>query len=391
MKARIGMRYTYSGTVKAATSAAALIKARELGANQPHPFKTGSEEVIDTVSTLLVDGQRFAQVTFSYEYEGPLTQFIFAEITSDRNTSLFGDWRTVISGSITAPSTAAARGLMTSLLSSYSAATAVESSEQESELAQSISATITRAAMNLKFSRSYPMVHTRTAAKFTDDTSLDYGAMIQIRTITGTLWTNSRSNSETALNALLGTRYAGASIQKLKKSHAIESWAPDGTFTSLTNERWVQLDFSAEATMKITGEPGFDIIEAKFTISRTGSINRTVLHEIPMGRPIAQVGIGYNVATLQISATCKARTEAAARQYVQGLRNLVNNIGTAGTTRHEASPPQETVSPDFAPFPVTGASPTVFVFTGSYSYSFSGALSQNDGIWPTTYLPEFKI
>lgn len=391
MNARGGMRYSYSGSVKAGNYVTALTKARQLGGSASHPFKTGSEEVIDTASAPGSETSNFVQVTFSYEYEGPASGFLFAEINSDRNSSLFSDWRTVVSGNITAPTSNDARSFLESLLASYSGTIALESSERETELAMQISATVTRAAMRLDFSRSYPVTRTRAAAKFTDDSNVDYGSMTQTRTISGTLWTNTRPNSETALASLISAFLGDLPIQKLRKGHSVECWGDTGSFVSLPSERWVQLDFSAESTVKITGTPGFDIIEAKFTATRTGSINRTVLHEIPMGRPIAQVGIGYNIATLQISASCKARTEAAARTWVQGLRSLVSSIGTAGVTRHETSPPQESVSPDYAPFPTAGATPTVFTFTGNYSYGFSGTVGANDGIWPVNYLPSFSI
>lgn len=380
-------RYSYTGSVKASTAEIALAKARVLGASQPHPFRVSSEETIDTNSAPGSDVSQFVMVTYSYEYEGPAVGFLFAEISSDRNTSLFGDWRIAVSGNITAPDTAQARSFLASLLSSYSSQRAIEISERESEQSLSlIGSTNVRMAMRLEFSRSYPVMHTFVAAKYSDDSSVDYASMTQTRTISGSLWTNTRENSEVALSSLITSVFGEVPVQRLRKGHAIESWAPEGTFTTLPTQRWIQLDFSAECITKITGSVGFDIIEAKCSITRNGSISKTVIHEIPMDYPIAQTGVTYTIATVQISATCKARTQDAARAWCQNLRALLTNIGSEGVTRHETSPPQESISPDYAPFLASGGSPTVFVFSATYSYGFSGNISQNSSIWPSGYV-----
>lgn len=384
MEVRGGMRYSYTGTVRASTAEIALTKARALGGAAAHPFRVSAEEVVDTSNVTGGDASQFVAVAFSYEYEGPAAGFLFAEIGSDRNQSLFSERRTTVSGYVTAPDSAQARAFLATLMTGYAARQAVEETERESELALKLgAATTTRQAVRLDFSRSYPDTHTRAAAKYVEEVAVDDASMTTTTSVSGTVWTNTRANAETALNAVLASIFGGTAgspnrPSTLRKSHPQESWGPEANFTGLPATRWIQLDFSASKTTKTAGEPGFDIIEARFTATRTGAINRAKIHSIPGGRPVAQTGVSYSAGTFTISATCKSRTQDAGLAWCQALRDKAP--GGSGGQRHEISDPQESVSPEFEPF--SGTSVTLYVTTASYSFGYSGSVAAMDGVWP---------
>lgn len=243
-----------------------------------------------------------------------------------------------------------------------------------------------RTFTRLEFTLSWRITHPRAAIQYKDETAVDYSTMLQTRTVSGTVRTNTAANAQTVLASLMTAIFGAAGPHKLSTGSSLEACGALGTYTSTGVAAWVQLDFSAEKVSKVEGTPAHDIVEATMSMQRVGSIDKPILHQIPFARPIAQVQTGNTIGTISISASCKARVMASARTWVQAKRALVNGIGTAGTTRHESAPPQETIGVEYAPF--GGSDVLLHVFEGRYEWSFTNVAAM-DSIWPGTLNPSF--
>jgi hypothetical protein len=373
---RTGMRWTYSGTVKAVDAATALAKARSLGANAGVGMKVRDDETVETATEALnieEPAEKFIQVTFTYEYEGPSDGFVTLELTSAVSTPRYGEWGTSLSGFVVASSKAVAEARLATALegqgtalersSRWTTTTLTPSGGSASELFQKLEFTFTRRD-----------VRTYASAKYTDVVNTDYGTMMQTRSIQGTLWTNTEANSITALQNLYNTIFGEETPPTKTISTTPRELSAGGTnVISVGNEpSWWQVDFSAERTYSVEGEEGPDIIEASYTLSRMASINNSIVIPVPFARPVAQTETGWLPGKINIEAKCKARIRETAIEWVQTKRAIVNSIGILGTSRFETRQPTETQTPQFPPFPLDDSEPVLWEITGSYQWEFTG-------------------
>ncbi len=382
---RSGMRRSYSGSVTAASEGAALAIARGLAAAESL-VRTKSDETIESTSNIWIvaEGAQpapdFVKLDFSYEYEGPSDGFIGGEIMTDRALPLFGEHRRSISGNLVAATREIAEGRMEALLAGEG--TALEKGIKWSEIYLDESGTddpVKRTFQKLDFTATARATRTQAAAKFTDTTSSDLTTMQQRREVAGSIFTDTEVHAETVLEELITALFGDTPPTTIVKTHQRERWGnATQTATTASNSAWAaQLDFQLSLSSKLTGEIGYDIIEASFTLERVGSLNNTVVTAIPYDRPVAQTGTGYLPGRVSISATCKARVQATAMSWVQGKRSLVSGIGTAGVTRHETEQPRESSTPEHAPF--SGSDVTTWSASASYGWTFTGTVL--DGLW----------
>jgi hypothetical protein len=386
---RGGMKWSYSGTVRAESEAAALVAARAIASAAAHPVMTKSQETLERVTDIEAPTTLHpVKLDYSYEFEGPSDGFISGEFTTDRATPLAGEWRRSISGFLIATTQAVAEARLTILLAGESPQLEVTRRWSEIYLeASGTDATPKRVFMRLDFTCGVREMPTRASVEFTDSTQTSIAALRQTRTLAGTVWSNSEANA----NAALGTFYTlllGSAIpQESVRTHAKLQYAAPGTVNSLATgggggTQWIKLDFSATMTTVLTGVTGYDLLEASMSMSRDGSLNATIITPIPFGRPVAQPGTGYIPGRIQITASAKAINLGTARAWVQGKRALVDAIGSNGVTRHETDQPRESATPEYAPFNGTVAGG--WGFSGNYGWTFTGNVL--DGVW-TSGLP----
>ncbi len=214
--------------------------------------------------------------------------------------------------------------------------------------------TAARVAMKLDFTCGVRDARTFASVEYTDMTENDLSSMRQTREVAGALWSNTQANAEAALGVLSAALFGTNGPQRMRKSHSKLQWAGAAivaTFTGTgSGSQWVKLEFSMGATTVLTGVTGYDLIEAGFSMERSGSINGAVITPIPFGRPVVQTGTGFIPGRITVQAQAKAINQATAKAWVQDKRGLVTNIGIGGTTRHETDQPKETCAPEYAPF-----------------------------------------
>lgn len=388
---RTGMRWSYSGSVLAVDEATALTTARAVATSAGHPILTRSEETIEKASEIeSAATMLFVKLDFTYEFEGPGDGFISGEITTEALLPLAGEWRRTISGFLIAATRNAAEARLAAFLLGESGM--LETSRRWSEIYLDTSGsdeTPKRVAMRLDFSCSLRDARTFAAVEYTDSTENDLSTMRQTREASGTLWSDTEANAEAALTVLATVLFGIVGAQRVRKSHAKVQWAKPGAVDTIATtdgggSQWVKLEFSLGSTTRLAGVTGYDLLEASFTMERSGSINASVITPIPFGRPVAQSGTGYIPGRIAITANAKAINLVTAKAWVQAKRALATAIGTAGTTQHETEQPRETCGPEYAPF--DGSSPALWCFSGSYGWTYTGTVL--DGIWGSSGLPE---
>lgn len=386
---RGGCRWNYSGSVLTSSEADALATARAIAAGASHPIQTRGEETLERVSE--IDGgadMQFVKLDFSYEFEGPSDGFISGEITTETNRPISGEWRRSIIGYLIADSTATAETRLALLLAS--AGTQLEVTRRTTEVyldASGSDTTPKRVATRLDFTCAVRDARNFAAVEFNDTTENDFSTMRQNREVSGTLWSDTEAHAEVALSTLATVLFGAGGAQRTRRSHSKLQWSAPGALTTTASSgggsQWVKLEFSLGCTTRITGTTGYDLLEASFSMERTGSLSGVVITPIPFGRPVAQVNTGYLPGRITLTASAKAVTQATAKQWVQERRGYVTNIGSAGVTRHETDPPRETCAPEYAPF--DGSTPTLWSFAGAYGWTFTGNVL--DGIWGSSGLP----
>lgn|GEM_PF-4183500 len=238
----------------------------------------------------------------------------------------------------------------------------------------------TQSFASLGFSYGWFVAHTERSVQYRDTLSVNEADMTEERTISGTARGSDAAAAQAAIDALLTELgLDGSNPVRYTRGDPYEVCGTDPAH--ITN--WIAREFSYTFVGKAS-TPGNDIIAASVSMRRTGAINRPIIHPIPYSRPIVQTDTGWTIATITISASCKARTAAAARGFVQDQRTLVSGIGSPGNNRHEIAAPDEGFTDDFAPFEGGGETDTFATrtFTGRYSFAFSGLVANMDGTWP---------
>lgn len=375
---RSGMKWSYTGSARAASAAAALATARAIAAAASHPVMTRSEETIEQATDLFAPAGalHFVKLDFSYEFEGPSDGFIGGEISTDTATPLAGEWRRTTSGFLIGVSKAAVETRLALLLTDET--NPLETTRRWSEVYHDPtgSGTVQRVAMKLDFTCGLRTVRTRATIEFTDTTQNSLAAMTQNRTVSGTLWTSGGGNADTALTAFLVAIFGAGGAPEVTRTHSQIQFAAPGTTGSVAGTtQWIKLDFSAAKTSKLTGVTGYDLLEASFTMERTGCINNTIVTPIPYGRAVAQTGTGYTPGRMSINASAKAITLSTARSWVQGKRTLASGI----TGAHETEQPREVCAPEYPPFLGGDGDIKLWSFSGTYGWTYTGTAL--DGVW----------
>ena len=376
---RGGMRWNHSGSVRAESEAAALAVARGIASAAGHPILVRSQENFERVSDIDAPASVHAiKLDYSYEFEGPSDGFIGGEISTDQSRPLAGEWRRTISGFLVAVTREAAEQRLALLLAGEGAQ--LEVTRKWTEVyhdATGADATPQRMVARLEFSCGVRDLPSRATVEFADSSQMSLASMRKTRTLSGTVWSNSEANAEAALATLYTLIFGTATPQEHSRSHSKIQYAAPGTANSLLTTgggaaHWIKLDFSGSMVTALTGVTGYDLLEASMSMSRDGSLDATIITPIPFGRPVAQPGTGWIPGRIQIQASAKAVTLAAARGWVQGKRALVS--GMAGA--YETDQPRESASPEYLPF---DGPATCWSFSGSYGWTFTGVAL--DGIW----------
>jgi len=385
--AKGGYRVSYSGYVSAATETLALTKARELGWNK-HPLWSRANETSTTQSTLVTNngaltcGTQFTRTEFQYDYD-MVPDWIVADLTISYNRATYGDRTGTISGSINAPDKNTANLFFEScLIALMPEAASMSPAQRRSRIINDTTTESYRSALNtqqqIPVSHQFMRMDINTTLrlynrgntahiKYSKTDSLSYANMLSTTDISGTIWADTPELAEATLADLIAELQLKPT--ELKKTIQLERVAKEGA-------NFVQLDFSTNSQQSMAGVTGYDILEAQFTMARTGQINHAILTEIPFHQPFSQTNTGWTIGRLSISGSCKAVLKASARAWGQDkLRYILQ------ANAHETQAPEESMTPNYEPLSDTKIATWVFQF--SYSRSFASGL---EGMWNNSLL-----
>lgn len=308
---------TWSGTVRASGSAAALAKVEELveGATGWLMSKT------QTLSTRGInDAEQFYEVQFSYEYLSR-AGMIFAEISSDAQDESFGENATTISGYVVADSESTAVALARGL---KPAGTLLRSS-RENKMNYKMGSGLTGGTQFIKVDFSYVFRAERTegSLRYSVAKVKDYKAGLLTTTVSGTAWAASEAACNTLIDALK-TQYGETG----KLAH--DERRPEFEQRTTLNG-FLQVPFTLQFEGALTALD--QVLEAEFSLETVGSIDKSVVTPIPFGVPVAQVNCGLTVGTRTVTGFASGTNENAVRSWGQGKRSMVQGSG-----RYEVAP-----------------------------------------------------
>lgn len=310
---------TYEGKVSGKTAGDALTYARTIGRDKM-PFMVTSAE---TISTKTTEGQteQFVEVVFSYEYMEKSGTWLYAELTRAVSGDPFSDRREVVSGYAAASTTVAAENLGRSFKLSGRLARDVSESTAE-RVAVKVS-TQTRQATRFDFSYTYYVSPVSVSISYGREEAIDYTNLERTVTYTGTAFGPSEEACNAAIDAItvaglaVGKRTSRSRVAAIEKQNGVTQSGTAGSGAQLTG-----ISFTERFLGVLSGEPGLDIIEAEYSLDVVYSINRAVITPIPFGVPHVQTSCGVTVGSKTASGSVTAITEASARAWGRGKRNL---------------------------------------------------------------------
>ncbi len=354
-----GRRVTYSGTAHA-SDLVTLLATVEEAAGGKHPVEVRSEISID-YETDDEGTEKLAQASFSREYLTAGTR-LRGSVTRGREQGAFGDWTTTLRGTLSTDTAANARAIARSLIP----AGVILRTDSEVDTSGLYGAAVdgtdkVEQWATMEFTYGWGADHAHTAIQYTDTSAPDYSRMVEERTISGTCWAVNKTAAQTQVAALLaGLALANPTKSSLTHSHERTGDSPGAT------DRWLSYQFSYSYDRAISGLVGHDIIEASWSIERTGMVDHEPMTEVPNSTPVKQVPFGYNIGTLVATGTAKARVQSTAIAWGQGKRAAVASQG--GTSGAE-DPPRERIGASNIPFSGTTVATYQFDFTYSYRYA----------------------
>lgn len=299
---------SYSGKVTAATSAAALAKARELGDGK-YDIRVSSTETITTKS-VGDSAEIFIECSFSYEYQRKGTK-VYAEVSSELSKETFGNSTETISGFVVSSSKATSE----THAATYKLAGRLLRTErmQSQDLHQTVTPTVTDQHIRVDFTFSYYLAHSEGSVSYSKEDAKDYQARTLTVTFSGTAWSTSAAACDTLIDALLTGETANTVQRDVRTTN-------NETAQSLTG--FISRTFNITFSRTLTAVAGEDIINAEYTRSVTYSISMAVFTMIPYGVPYVESDVYQSAATLNISGSVTALTQASALAWAKSKRVL---------------------------------------------------------------------
>lgn len=359
---------TYSGTVKADTEERAKAKAEELGGGKAGRLVAREIEAQyrSPCSGAASQDPEMTEVRFRFEY-ADAGEAVRAEVSCERQQPMAGAYSLRVSGRVQARDSVQAEAFARSLIEPGRCLIDFSSTEEK--------AWAENVGSHRGFSFSFTQWQPRSNAgiRASDETQVDYSTLSARRIISGQVWAGSKEEAQAAIASLVDGIERTAGTRLAAKSFGEEFI---GTHTAAGGLERCPAEYSFSRTYDVPLEdsPGFDIISAEWSLSRTGSVNASAIKLIPFNRPRGQRNVGHTPGRLEASGQCTARTMAAAREWGQSKRAYA---ATAGTEVGHPDPPSE--RGQWVMRERSGDEIQHYLFSFSYAFAYTG--SALDGLW----------
>jgi hypothetical protein len=294
---------TYSGTVTASSSSAALGKARELGLGGTNGggFLLSSTETYSTEETAGGVTERFIGVQFSYEYVSK-GNWVFVEVAREPTKETFGAWTVTVSGYAVASTEGGAQGLARSY---KSAETGQIRTNKESSRQWQFSEG--QMFVRVDFHYTFVVANGDSAISYRKGVSKDYISRIQRTTYSGMAYGPSESAADSLISAVVGTE--GWHERDEREAHFEQGTTTIFVGKSFTVTRGDKLDASGDS-----------ILEAEYTEEDISSVDHAVITPIPFGKPHVQTGCGWTVGSKIVNGSVTALDANTAKSWGKALK-----------------------------------------------------------------------
>lgn len=325
---------TYSGRVVAATSGAALTRARDFSA--VYPWKVSASETVNSSSEgRPATTEIFSSVEFSYVYRRRGTE-VRAMVNDETSRQHFGDSTRTVSGTCIAATEAAALALART----FKPAGVLVVAENEGKATDYHTDGATGVFKQVAFSYVTHLAPADFTLEYTKDVDRDYATGIVTTSFQGTAWAATEAECDRAINTLL----AGlANITKDKRGTALRA---KGTTSGSATDYLMSKTFSlTDASPAGSGGGGEDaIVAAEWSIESNYSHSHSVLTEIPGTTAHVQDNVGTTIGTRVASGSISTFDTAVGLVWARGKK-------PAGGKQRAGEQDSETVTTKEKPAP----------------------------------------
>lgn len=334
---------TYSGTVTATSSAAALAKARDLGANK-YPMKLGATESTNTMSAQGATAQ-FTELAFSYEYERRGSEQ-HAEVTVENVRDRFGLSTQSVSGFAVADTEANAL----TLARTFKPTGVLILSERESKATDYHGSTPDSLFKRVTFAYTAHTAALNGTVEYKEETRTDYGMREVITNYKGTCWSDTKAHADTIIDALI-------SGVPGRKTADVRTTSTKRDATGAATDYFLAREF--DITRIVPLEAGDDdILDADYSLENTYSFNHAIVTPIPYGTPHTQTECGTVPGRVVATGSVTALTLNSALTWARAK-------APSGGVRTEQDAPRESQQEVY--YPMSGTS--VKCYRVSFTYS----------------------
>lgn len=306
---------SYSGKVRAATSAAAIAKARALGANKM-PFLLSATE--DVSSEGSGETETFGTVDFSYEYLGK-SAVRFAEVRVERSAERFGTGAVSVSGYVTALTEATAMAYA----DGFKIAGMIIRSEKVTP------ATLSRDDAPAHFSRlefgyAYETAITGASISYGKDTETDWKARQRTITFQGSAFAATLLAANAMINAVAVV--SGVRV----RSKRTENYDAQGSLSVLR-----EVSFSEQFSTVIGVNEGSDVIEAGYSIEINWPVWKAQIDLIPYAKPYVQERVHQSIGSITVSGSITTANSVTGETWMKAKKALATGYLDVCQERHE--------------------------------------------------------
>ena len=334
----------YSGRVVAATSAAALARARDWSA--VYPWKVSSTETVNSMS----EGRPattdiFSGVEFSYTYRRRGAE-VRANVNDETQRQHFGNSARTVSGTAIASTEA----LALALARSFKPTGALILTEVESVASDYVTTGTVQQFKQISFSYTVHVLPLDYTIEYTKESARDYAKGEVRTTYSGTAWAATEAECDRVIDALVATLNGNIQTDVRQYKGRVKGEA-GGAGTTYLESKSFNITDKADGTGS-GGEGGDDAgtIKAEWTVASTYSHDHDVLTEIPYGVAHVQEKVGTTIGTRVASGSITTLDVAAglswarAKKPAGGYRRAGEQDQESTATKHLPAPARTTVS-----------------------------------------------
>lgn len=325
---------TYSGSVTAVNSAAALARARDWSA--VYAWKVSSSETVNSVTEGRPETNSiFSSVEFSYVYRRRGTE-IRAQVVDETTRQHFSGSSRTVSGT----AVAATEALALALARTFKPAGVLMFSEVEGTATDYHTTGTSAVFKQVSFSYTCHVAPLNFTIEYTKSVERNYKTRETVTTYSGTAWGATEAECDRVIDALVSTL---TDVESDRRDTALRA---KGVTSGAATAYLMSKGFSITQRAATSSGGGDDAstISAEWTVSNTYSHNHDVMTEIPKAEAHVQEGMGITIGTRVVTGsivtldTAAGLTWARAKKPTGGYRRINDQEQEDVVTKQKPAP-----------------------------------------------------